>query len=259
MTDTQSPDIEAMPMFYRQPAPVSAQRHEKAGLKAQTGFGFAGETNAVTLAGSEFARAARYYPIAFTTGDSPVPVAVLGLRDRENVFVNENGQWLTGHYVPAYVRRYPFIFMSAKDDPERLILSVDEGAENFEAESQAPFFVDGKPSEAVSDVLRFCESFQVQHEDTRRFCQWLAEHDTLEDKVARVKLGSGEVHTMRGFRLLNPQKLRELTDEHVLLLHRRGWLALLHFHMQSLENWQRLADLALKENEGERVGEAHAD
>lgn len=240
MSETSNqPAAAALPPFYRKPTPVDATRHARMGISNKINFGFARETNAILLTGQEFAVAARTYPIAFSSGPQTVPFAIVGLRDRENLFVDAAGNWREDTYIPAYVRRYPFIF-SEVPDSDRLLLCLDEAAECLEAESQQPLFTDGQPSAALQDILKFCDAFQVQNRDTLALGEWLNQHGLLEDRIARAELDGGQVFTMSGFRLLNVQKLNELSDAQVLELHKRGWLPLLHFHLQSLENWRSL-------------------
>lgn len=246
MTTSQTspaPAAAALPQFYRNPVALEPVRHARAGLKPRPDLAFAAGTNAIALTVAEFGLAARTYPIVFSIATPAVPFAVVGLREQENLFLNEQGRWREDAYVPAYVRRYPFIFTELPDTTQ-LALCVDEAAENFEAESKQPFFVDGKPSLALEQVLKFSESFQAQYEDTRRFGQWLEEQGLLENRVARAELEGGQVFTMSGFRLINHEKLLQLTDEQVLELHKKGWLPLLHFHLQSLTNWGVLSNLA---------------
>lgn len=232
----------ALPMFYKSPMPLEPARHATAGLKPQSGFGFAAGTNALPLTASEMAHAARTYPIVFSASAPTVPFAVVGLRDHENLFVDASGAWREDAYIPAYVRRYPFIF-SEVPESQRLVLCIDEAAENYESSSSQPLFTDGKPTEALQRALQFNETFQTHYMDTRRFGEWLDQNNMLEDRMARADLGGGQMFTLRGFRLLNPERARALEDWQVLELHKKGWLPLLHFHLQSLQNWGLLGSL----------------
>ncbi len=245
MTDAApAPEAPAtLPMFYKQPMPLEPQRHATAGLKSDATFRFAANTNALPLTASEMAHAARTYPIVFSTSTPTVPFAVVGLRDHENLFVNEAGAWREDSYIPAYVRRYPFIF-SEVPEQQRLVLCIDEAADSFESASSArPLFTDGKPTDALQRALQFSETFQTHYMETRRFGEWLDKNNMLEDRVARADLGGGQTFTLRGFKLLNPERLRTLEDAQVLELHKKGWLPLLHFHLQSLNNWGLLGSL----------------
>lgn len=233
----------ALPMFYKNPQPLEPTRHLAAGLKPQSGFAFAANTNALPLTASEMPHAARTYPIVFSASAPTVPFAVVGLRDHENLFVDASGTWREDSYIPAYVRRYPFIF-SEVPESQNLVLCIDEAADNYEANSTQPLFAaDGKPTEALQRAMQFNETFQQHYMDTRRFGEWLDQNNMLEDRTASADLGGGQTFTLRGFRLLNTERARALTDAQVLDLHKRGWLPLLHFHLQSLQNWGLLGAL----------------
>lgn len=231
-----------LPMFYKNPVPLEPVRHVTAGLRERTDFLFAANTNAIALTASEIPHAARTYPIVFSGSAPTVPFAVVGLRDGENLFVDAQGKWREDCYIPAYVRRYPFIF-SEVNNAQQLVLCVDEAAEHFEMTSTRPFFVDAKPSEPLQNAFKFNETFQVHYADTRRFGEWLDANNMLENKVARSQLNNGETITMQGFRLLNPERAQALEDAQVLELHKKGWLQMLHFHLQSLQNWGVLGSL----------------
>jgi hypothetical protein len=230
----------ALPLFYTNPQPLEPGRHSKAGLSPKTDFGFTRTTNAVAITASEFSTAAFNYPIVFSMNTPVVPFAVLGMRDNENLFVRADGTWREDAYIPAYVRRYPFIFTEVPNS-DRLVLCVDEGAAQYEAVSSQPFFVDGKPSDNLQRALQFSEIFHGQLEETRRFCAWLDENKMLEEKMARVDLTNGQSYSMRGFRLISSEKMNILTDAQILELHRKGWLALMYFHLQSLQHWPNLS------------------
>jgi hypothetical protein len=236
----QAPANSELPLFYKNPQPLEPVRHAKAGLSPKNDFNFSRTTNAVALTLTEFSSAAFNYPIVFSTVQPVVPFAVLGIRDNENLFVTDDGRWRENAYIPAYVRRYPFIF-SEVPNTDRLVLCVDEAAAQYETPSTQPFFVDGKPSENLQRALQFSEQFHAQLDETRRFCTWLEENGMLEEKVARADMANGQSFTMRGFRVLSSEKMNTLTDVQILELHKKGWLALLYFHLQSQQHWPTLS------------------
>jgi hypothetical protein len=243
MTEAQPPQAPAnseMPLFYKNPQPLEPSRYPKAGLSPKANYAFSRITNAVAITASEFSSAAFNYPIVFSITAPVVPFAVVGIRDNENLFVSADGRWREDAYIPAYVRRYPFIF-SEVPNTDRLVLCVDEDSEQYEADSTQPFFIDGKPSENLQRALKFSELFHSQLDETRRFSAWLEENGMLEEKMARAEMANGQSYTMRGFRLINPEKINTLTDVQILELHKKGWLALLYFHLQSLQHWPALS------------------
>src|SRR5512145_3456925 len=122
---SESEAASSLPLFYRRPAAVQSQIHLGLSVKRRVDFGFARGANAVPLAGSEFYAAQRHYPIVFTRDAPAAPLAIVGLRDGRNAYVDESGHWLAGAYIPAYVRRYPFLF-AENPETKQLTLCIDE-------------------------------------------------------------------------------------------------------------------------------------
>ncbi len=223
------------PLFYRQPELLTAAQH--AGLRLRpAGYAFAQHANAIPLTIIEFGAAMRHYPIVFAAGDG-FPVAILGL-DRSNGFVDGDA-WAPGCYVPAYARRYPFVFVDRSQDS--FVLAIDRAAPHFAAgdEGQA-LFSDGQPTELVETVLTFCRDFHGAHIQTDALVAALLAQDLLVDQHADARLNSGQALMLSGFKIIDRAKFEALPDELVLDWHRKGWLALVHFHFLSLD---RFADL----------------
>ena len=238
----QAPANSDLPLFYKNPQPLEPVRHDKAGLGPKVDFGFSRITNAIAITASEFSSVAFNYPIVFSTTTPVVPFAVVGLRDNENLFVKPDGSWRENAYIPAYVRRYPFIFTEVPDS-DRLVLCVDEDCAQYEKQSSQPFFIDGKPSENLQRALKFSETFHAQLDETRRFTTWLEENKMLEEKIAKADLANGQSFSMRGFRVISPEKINTLTDVQILELHKKGWLPLIYFHLQSTQHWPALSQM----------------
>jgi hypothetical protein len=235
----------ALPVLYRRPMPLDPGRHGAMSLKRMTSFPFARGTNSVPLNGVEFPFAMRHYPIVFTAGTQPNPVAVLGVRPDKNLFVTEWGGWADGLYIPAYVRRYPFIFME-ESGSDRLTLCIDEATDLLTNDSKRPLFADNEPTDVVIHALDFCTEFQAQHAATAEFGRALEAHDLLIPNRADISLVSGEKLTLGGFRVVDETRFHALPDDVFLEWRKKGWLHLVYCHLMSSINWGRLADLADK-------------
>ncbi|MBU6235633.1 MAG: SapC family protein, partial [Alphaproteobacteria bacterium] len=114
-----------MPLFYNKPTLLEAATHANWGLNKQMNFAFAGTANALPINLVEFPQIAHFYPIAFARDAVATPVAVVGVRDNENLFVTDEGGWKENTYIPAYARRYPFI-LSESPDGAQLSLCIDD-------------------------------------------------------------------------------------------------------------------------------------
>ena len=237
------------PLFYHDPRPVTAESHGDFKIRRAEDFTFANTTNAVPITLPEFVLAARHYPIVFV-GEELVPTIALGLRNDQNVFVDDQGRWERFCYIPAYVRRYPFILLGKQDD-ERLQLGLDHEANSSDAEGRALF--DGeKETQVVTDALDLCQQFHGAYGATSEFSQMLKESDLVEERSLEVDLHDGEKLDVGAFASINEQKLREVSDDTFLEWRKKGWLAAMYFHVASLNNWEMVMG-RLPEAQGESV------
>ena len=195
-----------LPLFYKKPVPLQLERHAAYRVNSQAGFGFAADANAVPINAAEFLAAARHHPIVFAAGDEATPLVVLGLRDGENLSLDEQGKWRTGVYIPAYVRRYPFIFMSAEGD-DRFTLCIDEDAEAVTEEGDGePLFVSGEASLMANRALEFCTAYQREAAVTQALAVAIKEQDLLTASSVNLsgqKLGD---LSLGGFQVVDEKK-----------------------------------------------------
>ena len=237
MSETAAPQ---MPPFYTRPVAIDSRRHAGHGLKPGT-YAFARETVYVHLNAVEFAVASKTYPIVFTDSDEPAPVAILGLRQAQNLFVDAEGYWTPFTYIPAYVRRYPFIFAG---DPQakQLALCIDEASDWVVQDGGSALFADGKRTKLVEDALELCTSFHREATVTQAFCKTLKEKDLLVQRRADVTLNSGERSSLSGFLSIDEEKFNALPDDVVLDWRKRGLLAAIYAQLMSASNWQVLVN-----------------
>ncbi len=234
-------------LFYAQAAPVSLDRHRNWNVDMDAGYAFSRHTNSVPLTTVEFEAAGREYPIVFAaTGESVFPVVLLGLHDRENLFINEAGQW-DGRYLPAFIRRYPFIFASENEN-QTYTLCIDEGFAgcNQDERGQSLFLEGGERSEYLERMLAFLGRYQAEHKRTSEFCRRLVDADILESVQANVELTSGDKFSMGGMSMVNRAKLKELGPEQVKEFFDADFLALIYAHLLSLGAFQQLVDRVAK-------------
>jgi len=231
----------ALPLFYRDPQPLSAVQHGSWRLR-DGDAAFAADTAFVPVVVSEIAAAARSYPIVFSTGEGAQPVAVLGLEQR-NLFV-AGGLWAEDAYVPAYVRRYPFGFI-ATVNPDGFALAVDAASERLvsSGEEGAPLFDGDQPTQLTQEAMAFCNAFQGEAAATQAFGEALRAQGLLIGRRADVTLPDGRKLGLDGFQIIDTERFAKLDEAVVLDWHRKGWLALVHFHLASLERFGALLSL----------------
>ncbi|HZF45911.1 MAG TPA: SapC family protein [Sphingomonadaceae bacterium] len=238
---TARPSASGQPLFYQAPEPLSSDRHE--GVRLLEGdYRFAQNTPYVPLLATEFGPASRHYPILFADGDVAAPVALLGL-DERNLFVSGEGHWAAGTHIPAYVRRYPFGSVDLAEK-EAFALVIDMASDRIGRDEAAglPLFEGGKPAPVTQRAFAFCDAFRSETIETRAFCEALEQAELLVERQADINLPEGGKRAVSGFRIVSLDAFRALDADMVVDWHRRGWLALVQFHLASLDQFAALLD-----------------
>lgn len=233
-------------LIYNDVKPVSFATHGDLSVKVTDDFGFARQLNSVPLLASEIPQAAAEYPVVFAgEGEQLVPVVVLGLRERENLFVDQAGKW-TGRYVPAFLRRYPFVF-SSTNGGETLTLCVDETYPgcNRDNRGERLFDADGEQTRYLKSTLEFLRQYQLQFERTRAFCARLKALDLLEPMSAEFTLPDLGRRSLSGFLAIKREKLRALGGDSLQQLAVTDELELAYAQQQSLQHFARLPERML--------------
>ncbi|MGF1625505.1 MAG: SapC family protein [Alphaproteobacteria bacterium] len=231
----------ALPPLYSKPVLIDAQKHASLSLKENGGYAFARSANVMMVNAIEFAAAARHYPIVFAGGDNPAPVVVLGMRAGQNLFVEPDGSWRRGAYVPAYARRYPFIFAESPDK-SKLGLCIDQDSDLLAESDVRPLFRNGERTPVLEQALAFSTAFQRELERTRAFTDALKSQGLLRDNRANIKMATGEQLSVTGFQVIDEAKFNALPDDIFLDWRRKGWLTLAYCHLLSTGSWVELID-----------------
>ncbi|HUU72702.1 MAG TPA: SapC family protein [Burkholderiales bacterium] len=225
-------------LIHEMAVPVSAERHGDWSLKTANDFGFCASVNSVPLMTVEFFNAASEYAIVFSETDEGVmPSVMLGLDRDENRYLSDVGGW-QARYVPAFVRRYPFVY-SLSDDGRKFELCVDESFPHFNIEGRGErlFTSDKNPSPYLGRMLRFLEQYQLEFERTRSFCDKLLAFGLLEPICAEAATGKGESLSLDGLMAVNRDKARSLAADKLSELARSDEFGLLQLQLHSMRNF----------------------
>ena len=228
-------------LFYEKPVMLDRERHRNVRIGPVTNYQFAANTNSIVLTGVEFTETCKEYPIVFAvSGDRLVPVALLGLRDDENLFVDGDGRW-DARYVPAFVRRYPFVL--ADSGKAEFMVCVDESSPQYNSErGQALFDKSGKNSRFLDQTLEFMNAYQAQVRRTESFVRHLQTLELLADMAAKVELTDGRSFLLKGLRVIDEKKLMKLERGKAHALVKTGEIGWIYAHLISLSNMGRLTD-----------------
>lgn len=238
-------------LFYQNPQPLSAEEHGGLGVKQiPQPFGFLRQAHAVPVTVTEFGVTASSYPVIFV-GDERTPVAVMGVRQGQNLYVKEDGLVLEDHYIPAFVRRYPFVFAS-DEGSDRLLLCVDRAAPMVSNQPEVPFFQNGQPTQFTTDAIEFCKEFERQRRATVDFVKIIREMDLFEQKSVtfqpRDPQGNpnGQLQKIADYWAISEERLNQLPPEKFLELRNNGALGACYAHLVSLLNWTKVVNRAVR-------------
>ncbi len=241
-----------LPLFYQTLEPLSSSLHANFKTRPSDSAPFLASVHAVPITVDEFVAAQRFFPIVFSVGDNPVPLALMGLNEGVNVFLDNDGKLIGETYIPAYVRRYPFMLARLRPDAEELSLCFDSTSGLVgDFEEGQPLFQDGQTSEATNAILKFCEEFELSAQRTNAFMKELADMDLLIDgEVSIQPSDSPTPFVYRGFRMVGEEKMRELRGDQLRKINQNGILQLLMAHHFSLPQIREIFAKQLQQGKG---------
>jgi hypothetical protein len=231
-----------LPLLFNDLAPLSSVDHATWKLKQADTAPFLSKQHAIPVTIDEFAAVQRYYPIVFSVGENPVPLALMGLNEGVNTFVDDEGKLIDQVYVPAYVRRYPFLLAKLREDTDELSLCFDPSANAIgDFEEGEPLFTDGAASEATKTILSFCEQFEQAGQRTTLFMKELVDNGLLMDGEVSIQMvDQDKPFIYRGFQMVSEDKLRELRGDTLRKMMKSGLLPLVHAHLFSLQTMREV-------------------
>lgn len=237
-----------LPLFYRQPTLLRFQNHARLSLRRAADFRFAARATSLPLVAGEFAAAGSDYPIVFASDDGAMPLAVTGVAAERNLFVEADGRWRAGSYIPGYVRRYPFIGIT--EDGGSTMLGVDLASERLVAEGEAEadmlFDLRGAATRVSQSAMALCEAYSTEHARTLAFVQALKDKRLLVPRSAEVSYADAGRAVVQGFQLVDEAAFRALPAAAVVEFHAKGWLDLIVLHLASQQRWRELVDMSAK-------------
>lgn len=233
------------PLLFKKPTALEVGAHR--GLRARPvprDWSQTRELNAMFIATAEFGDACGDYPIVFVqAGSDPqgqrqvAPVAVFGLREKENLYV-EGGRWRVD-YIPVLLQAYPFGV--ARLDDDRVAVVIDQSWAGWSSTEGTPLFDElGQPGEYLKGMRDRLERLEAEIQRTRVFTRLLLEAELLSDMRFDATLVGGQKISVEGFMAVDEKKLAALPDAKVVELHRNGALGLIHAHQMSMRHMRRL-------------------
>lgn len=227
-----------LPLFYNDLTPLNSRDHGSWRTRIVDKAPLLIGQHAVPVTVEEFPQAQRFYPIIFTTGEDPVPLALMGLNEGINTFVDDEGNILDGAYIPAYVRRYPFLLAKLAHDAQELSLCFDPGSDVIgDFKDGEALFEGGAPSQRTKELLEFCKRFEQAGQHTSEFVKELKDHGLLMDGEVAIRQSGNDDKPFiyRGFQMVDEKKLRKMRGDTLRKWNDNGALALIYAHLFSLD------------------------
>ena len=241
-----------LPLFYNDLVPLNTRDHATWRARQVDKAPWLINQHAVPLTVEEFPQAGRHFPIVFASGENTVPLALMGLNEGVNVFIEADGTVINSVYLPAYARRYPFMLAKLQPTSEELSLCFDPTSGLIgEFEDGQPLFDGTEASETTKSVLQFCEGFEQAGQRTQAFVEELKKHQLLmEGEVSIQRQDGGQPFVYRGFQMVDQEKLRNLRGDVLRGWAQSGLLPLIYAHMFSLELMSSVFSLQVLQGKG---------
>jgi hypothetical protein len=237
------PKLTGQVLFYNRPEPLSLEKHRNLGVKRiDRPFGFLMNAHIVPITVNEFGVAAGSFPIIFTA-DHKTPLAVMGARPGDNVFVNFAGDVDPEVYLPAFVRRYPFVFAAAENS-DQMLVCIDREAPMIGENPEVRLFDGDQPSAFTNEAIEFCKEFERFRRATEDFCNIVSKYDIFEQKTVAItqrdENGQETNQKVADYHAISEEKLAALTPAQFQELREQGALGPIYAHLVSLLHWPKI-------------------
>lgn len=236
-----APQITGKMFLFERPELLSRQQHGELGIGvAEKPFGFCANVRAIPLTISEIPEASKFYPVVFMSKEEPVPLAIMGLGNDLNLFVDEDGNWEQFAYVPGYLRRYPFA-LAGETGGDRLALVIDAAYPGISATAERKLFENDEMSAFAKQAMEFTRTYEQDRRLTDQIMTAVKKFNIIESQTAQyTPAGMTEPRPFAQYFGIDEQKLQALTDEQYLELRKMNVLPVLYSQIISLGNWRNL-------------------
>ena len=242
MSEAQAaPQISGQMFLYEKPELLTKEQHGDLKLRPATKpFSFAAKARAIPITFGEIPSAMKDYPLIFMSQEEPVLLAVTGLYDDVNLYVDEDGKWEEFRYIPGYVRRYPF-GLAGETEGDRMAIVIDRAFEGLSADNETPLFENGELAQGTQDAVEFCKGYETDRLRTTQFTDLLKELDLIQPQSGQyTPQGATDPVSFAQYYGIDEKRLYDLPDAKMLELRKSGMLALAYAQIMSMGNWRLL-------------------
>ncbi len=242
--------------FFANVVALDSDAHKNVKIGRDVNYAFSAAAHAIPAVVIEVPLLAKEYPVVIAKDasdsenaeDSYVLLTALGFAEKSNAYVSDEGDWLA-EYVPAHIRRYPFISLPTTEDPDKSVLCIDKDAPHFAGKGgKALFNAKGEATEITEQALRMNEEYELSMAETRRFIADIAKENILQEHTENSDFGN-----VTFFRI-DVEKFNELDADTIGKWKENNYLTVLSWMIQSQRNWREVElRLRFKQNTAEEV------
>lgn len=253
-------------LFYEDIVPLDRSKHTSWCIKQPIDYAFAMQSTFVPIMLSEIADIVQELPIVLVplNANSFILVAIMGLDQGQNLMI-DNGAW-TGRYVPAILRRYPFITLPKPNDSREFLVAIDAKASCLTSSLKKPtkntqkLFDGDEPSKWLMDLIPFLERCHTENILTLKFTNRLKDLGLLTKSNLSVKDQSGGNHQINGAYIINQNVFQKIPAETIQELFANGWLEKIYQLQFSLKNFPILSErISVKNLSKVRVSKSNVE
>ena len=233
--------------MYKKLELLSKEKHSNLKIQSLTNLLFAKNMASIPVLMSEAEKIAATFPIVFTAEENPSIIAITGLGN-DNLAINQDGKWIAS-YVPAVYRKYPFTYVNVKDNSEQKAVAIDVEGDNISLEEGSALFDENKEqTQLLKDTIQFLTSYEQESMKTKGLAKIIADANILDDREISIGEGAEKQVLVKGFKVVDREKLNALDDATLALWVRNGIISFINLHIKSLDNMQNLMDLSSQRN-----------
>ena len=242
MSETQQGAQLSGKMFlFQNPELMSKEEHGALGIsRPAKPYSFCANVRAIPITINEIPAAMKDYPIIFMSEDNLAPLAVVGVNDDTNLFVDDDGNWEDNRYIPGYVRRYPF-GVASESTGDRMAIVIDRDFEGIIAGGEVPLFKSDAPTEATQQAIEFCKTYERDRQVSDEFAKRLKDYNIVQMQTAQyTPAASQSPQPFAQYFAVDEEKLNGLSDDQHKELRTSGMAPIIYATMMSLGNWRTL-------------------
>lgn len=235
------PTLSGQMFLFEKPELINKESHGDLGVTLpEKRFEYCAGVRGIPLTVSEIPAAMKDYPIVFASMEQLIPIAIVGLIDDVNLFVDEKGEWELNRYVPGYVRRYPF-GVAAETGGERIAIVIDRAYSGLQQGGEMPLFENGEPTDNTKQAIEFCKGYEEDRFRTEQFSNQIRDLNIISGQTAQyTPQGQTEPRTFAEYVCIDEKALKEIPADKLGELRDAGILPMLYAMVMSLGNWRTL-------------------